>query len=88
MKKPAYLTANNKIRWHASICFDKTGQIGRLKLHALMKAGDGFMGRLGGGWAWKLGILAARNEIVLELFVMNIRFTLLPKLSQRVLEKR
>lgn len=61
------------LKWHASVAFDKTAQIGRVRIRATMRKGDGVMGRLGGGWSWKLGILAAKTEIVLEIFVMSIR---------------
>jgi hypothetical protein len=72
------ITPDGKIRWHSSVHFDKSVQIGRLRVHAQMRKGDGFTGRLGGGWSWKLGILAARTEVVFDLFVMSIRFRWFP----------
>lgn len=67
------ITKDGDIRWFSSISFDKRVSIGRVNIAATMRAGDGFMGRLGGGWSWKLGILASRYGFVLELFVMSVR---------------
>ena len=67
------ITTDGKVRWFSSVAFDRSVTFGRLRVRATMRNGDGFMGRLGGGWLWKLGILAGRGEIVLELFVMSLR---------------
>jgi hypothetical protein len=70
---------SNPKSWHASLCFEKTITVRRLRVKATMRNGDGWMGRMGGGWVWKFGILAGRTEWVLELFVMSVRVTILPK---------
>jgi hypothetical protein len=51
---------------------------GRLKINFRMTAGNGAMGRLGGGWSWKLGAMGSGNEVVLEVIAFSMRFTLLP----------
>lgn len=79
MKQPIYLTDDNKIRWHSDTGIDRTWTLGRLQMRFRMSAGNGAMGRLGGGWAWKLGAMGSRNEIVIEVLVFSIRFTILPK---------
>lgn len=68
-----WITPDGKLRFHSTVAFDKVWQIGRVRIRAFMREGDGLMGRLGGGWSWKLGILAGRTEVVFELFVMSVR---------------
>jgi hypothetical protein len=60
--------------WTASIAFRKQVRLGAWTITAQMKNGDGAWGRLGGGWKWKLGILWGGTDVVLDLFVMSIRF--------------
>lgn len=36
------------------------------------------MGRLGGGWAWKLGAMGGSDEVCFELLFFTIRFRILP----------
>lgn len=67
------ITPDGKVRWHSTVAFDRTFKVGRIKARAVMREANGAMGRLGGGWSWKLGILAARQEFVLKLFVMSVR---------------
>lgn len=62
--------------WHSSLAFRKEFSFGGWRVVAEMRNNDGCMGRLGGGWAWKLGILASDSSYVLELFVMSIRIWL------------
>jgi hypothetical protein len=69
------ITPDGKLRWHSTLAFDRTVRLGRFKARATMRANDGAMGRLGGGWSWKFGILAARTEMVFELFVMSVRIS-------------
>lgn len=73
MKKPPFITEEGQLRWHSTDAFNWKRSIGRLHVHANMRRTDGAMGRMGGGWLWKFGVLAARTEIVLELFVMTVR---------------
>lgn len=60
--------------WQASVAFCKQVRLGKWTLTAQLNNGDGVWGRLGGGWTWKLGILWSRTDVVLDLFVMSIRF--------------
>lgn len=71
--------------WIATTAFEKQVTLGRLRVKARMAKGNGVMGRLGGGWAWKLGILAAKTDVVLELFVMSVRFTWMKREDERQL---
>jgi hypothetical protein len=64
------------MNWHSSTAIRKELNLGRLRTVFQMKRADGCMGRLGGGWTWKLGAMGTSNELVLELFVCSIRFTL------------
>lgn len=71
-----YITSDNKIRWHSDVTIHKVWNISRLRITFRMTAGNGFMGRLGGGWSWKLGAMGTGNEICLELIFFSIRFCL------------
>lgn len=76
MEKESNIGQIQKVKpWHSSIHFLKTVTIFGYAVKFEMRKNDGWMGRLGGGWAWKLGILASRNDVVFELFVMSIRIT-------------
>ncbi len=72
-KKPTCITDDGKARWHSDDLINWEWQRGRLKLQFHMRKNNGAMGRLGGGWLWKLGIDAARSGFVLYLFVAMFR---------------
>lgn len=74
MKKLTYLTPDNKVRWHSEVAAQRTWRIGRFHATFRMTKGNGVMGRLGGGWAWKLGIMGARRELCMELLFFTLRF--------------
>ena len=38
------------------------------------KSADEFMGRFGGGWQWKIGIMAGPSTVILDLFVASLAF--------------
>lgn len=54
---------DNTLRRHSDEAIDKRWNVGRLQIPFRMTAGNGAMGRLGGGWAWKLGAMGARGEL-------------------------
>ena len=66
-------------RWFSSSAFDRRWQIGRVSIRAHMRRNDGFMGRFGGGWNWKLGIQVGSTTAIVSLLVMELRFSLLPR---------
>lgn len=75
MGKPPYLTDDNKIRWHSSKSVRKEWLVFGWKTVFQLRSNNGAMGRMGGGWLWKLGILYGGTDIVLELFICTLRFT-------------
>lgn len=70
-----------KVRWHSTRAIDWKRKYGRLHIHVLMKRKDGFTGRMGGGWDWKVGIMKGGSEVILELFVLSIRLRVERKMS-------
>jgi hypothetical protein len=63
--------------WTASTAFRKQFNVGRWTWVIELKRNDGAMGRVGGGWGWKLGIDASSSgtDFVVYLFIMSIRAT-------------
>lgn len=79
MKNPSYITKDNKVRWHSDEVINKKWKFGRFEICLRMTAGNGFMGRLGGGWLWKLGAMGTKSEICLELIFFTIRMRIFPE---------
>ena len=71
------MNPKGKTRWHSSLAFNKRFSIGRLKVSIKMRNNDGAWGRMGGGWAWKLGIdCGGWREAVIYIVWITIRITL------------
>jgi len=58
--------------WH-STSHTKTFRVGRLKLTLQYNGNDGWMGRCGGGWLYKFGIMGGKSEVCIELTWLTIR---------------
>jgi hypothetical protein len=78
MKKPKFITDDNKIRWHSDEAINREWRLGRLKINLRMTSGNGVMGRLGGGWAWKLGMMGSGSEVCMEIVFFTLRFRWMP----------
>lgn len=61
--------------WFSSYAFSKHWQIGKLKINPSMRRADGYMGRFGGGWNWKLGFMSSGSTIIFSLLIMSIRIS-------------
>lgn len=59
--------------WFSSTAFNKKIKIRRLELTFSMQRSDGFMGRFGGGWNWKIGFQAGGRTVIISLLIMDIR---------------
>lgn len=58
--------------WH-STRIEKAFRIGRLKITFTYNRNDGCMGRCGGGWFYKFGIMGGKSEVCIELTWVTIR---------------
>lgn len=59
--------------WYSSRRLNRQFSVGRLDIGVEMRRNDGWMGRFGGGWNWKLGIQAGGNTVIVSLLVMEVR---------------
>jgi len=69
--------------WRSSHYFDKRWQWSRIKIRFDMRRNDGFMGRFGGGWDWKLGIQASTPNkygwtVIISLLVASLSIDYAP----------
>jgi hypothetical protein len=65
------------MQWESSYAIDRKWTIGRAEFRFTMRRADGFMGRFGGGWNWKLGIqVGSWRSWILSLLVAELRFYL------------
>ena len=49
--------------------------IGRLKIVFNWRSSKNLMGRFGGGWNWKVGIMIGGHSVILNLLVFSLRFS-------------
>jgi hypothetical protein len=61
-------------KWLSTYAIHKRWSIGRLKIKFSMRRSDGFMGRFGGGWNWKVGIQASERTVLLSLLIAELSF--------------
>jgi hypothetical protein len=61
--------------WASAYLVDKTWRIGRVKINFSMRSTNGYMGRFGGGWDWKLGFQAGGHCVIFSLLVADLRIT-------------
>ncbi len=52
---------------------DKRFKIGRFNIHIEWKTSSNLLGRFGGGWNWKIGIMFSKTTVIINLLVMSIR---------------
>ena len=62
--------------WGSPYLIDKTCRIGRVKINFNMRSAEGYMGRFGGGWNWKLGVMVGGRTVIVSLLVADLRITL------------
>jgi len=63
------------MNWFSTYSFCKRAYIGRLLVELSMRKADGFMGRFGGGWNWKLGFQAGGRTVIFALLVASLRIS-------------
>lgn len=83
MKPPKFITKEGNIRWHSDETLKREWRVGRIKVNFRLTAGNGVTGRLGGGWAWKLGVMGVKSEVCMELVFFTLRFRLMPKTQNK-----
>lgn len=69
--------------WASSYAIDKRLTIGRIVFRFTLRRADGYMGRFGGGWNWKLGIQASSLTkdswtMIISLLVAELRIQVKP----------
>lgn len=72
-------TKIGKKPWFSDTKFRKVVQFGRWKIRAEMRSKNGWMGRFGGGWNYKLGIDVGGRTVLINLFIMTIAVSRLEK---------
>lgn len=65
--------------WFSDYVFDKRLEIGRLKIRVDMRKRNGWMGRFGGGWNWKLGISIGGSTVLIDLLVISVSISWMTK---------
>jgi hypothetical protein len=48
-----------------------------MKISFSIRSSNGFMGRFGGGWNWKLGFQAGGRSIVISLLIAELTISLI-----------
>lgn len=62
--------------WASTYLFNVRRAFGRLTVGASMRRTDGWMGRFGGGWNWKLGVALGSSTLLIDLLVLTVTFSL------------
>ena len=62
------------MKWFSDYKINKDFTYKNLHGNFSMRSKDGFMGRFGGGWNWKLGFQVGGNTIIISLLVAELRF--------------
>lgn len=70
--------------WFSSVVFERRWSLGQWAFSVRMRRADGFMGRFGGGWDWKLGFQTSTPSrygwtIILSLLVAEASASYQPK---------
>ncbi|MHC4546141.1 MAG: hypothetical protein ACYSYL_16755 [Planctomycetota bacterium] len=60
------------MRWASTYIIDRRWRLGRLELGLSWRRNDGFMGRFGGGWNWKLGVQVGSTTAIFSLLVLAV----------------
>lgn len=63
-------------------------RIGRLQVRFCLVPKANPAGRLGGGWAWGLGVLGAPSELCMKLFICTLRFRWMPEPQRKMAGSR
>lgn len=60
------------MKWASSTFIDWKCELWRFGFRIYWRRKDGFMGRFGGGWNWKLGIQAGGSTVIFNLLVFDV----------------
>jgi len=59
--------------WFSPVIINKSWSFYRFKTTLRMTNGQGIMGRFGGGWNWKLGIMIGKKTVIFDIIILSIR---------------
>lgn len=53
--------------------YDKRFHVGRINVKINQRSRRSRMGRFGGGWQWKVGVMVGGRTVIISLLVLDIR---------------
>jgi hypothetical protein len=53
--------------------YEKRFRIGRLDVRIDQRSRKSRMGRFGGGWNWKVGVMVGGRTVIISLLVLDVR---------------
>ena len=62
--------------WASSYKINRRWTIGRICVAFSARSSDGFMGRFGGGWNWKLGAQIGGTTAIFSLLIADLSISL------------